>query len=67
MRRVILNFHGIGEPARALEAGEAAYWVSPGIFADTISLAVSLADRVETGFTFDDGNASDLDGSPPSD
>lgn len=65
MRRVILNFHGIGVPGRTLEAGEAPYWVEPEIFIETVALAEALTDRVETGFTFDDGNASDIEIAAP--
>ena len=59
MRQVILNFHGIGEPGRALEDGEAGYWVTPEFFAESLALAQKYADRVQTTFTFDDGNTSD--------
>jgi len=59
-RRVILNFHGIGEPKRTLEPGEAPYWVAPDLLAETLTLADRFADRVETWLTFDDGNTSDL-------
>ncbi len=65
MRRVILNFHGLGRPARDLEDGEAAYWVTPEIFAGTLALAARLKPRVETHITFDDGNLSDLDIAAP--
>ncbi|MEO0369813.1 MAG: polysaccharide deacetylase family protein [Pseudomonadota bacterium] len=60
MRRVILNFHGLGQPTRALEPGEALYWVPADLFAQTLDLARSLKGKVETHITFDDGNASDL-------
>ncbi len=65
MRRIILNFHGLGTPARTLEPGEAAYWVSGDFFAQTLDLAVRLKDRVETHVTFDDGNLSDLEIAAP--
>lgn len=65
MRRVILNFHGLGQPARALEPGEAPYWVEQDIFAQTLALAASVKARVETHITFDDGNASDLEIAAP--
>lgn len=65
MRRVILNFHGLGAPARTLEPGEAAYWVDPALFEESLELARSLRDRVETHITFDDGNASDLEIAAP--
>jgi peptidoglycan/xylan/chitin deacetylase (PgdA/CDA1 family) len=61
MRRVILNFHGIGQPGRDLEPGEALYWVAPDFFAAVLDLAERHSERVETGFTFDDGNLSDLE------
>lgn len=60
MRRVYLIFHGLGEPGRTLEAGEAPYWLSRSVFEDILALAHELRDRVETRFTFDDGNLSDL-------
>jgi peptidoglycan/xylan/chitin deacetylase (PgdA/CDA1 family) len=59
MRKVILNFHGIGPvQARALDTGEAPYWVTPDIFAQTVALAQSLP--IDVDYTFDDGNQSDL-------
>lgn len=61
MRQVYLNFHGIGEPKRPLEEGEAPYWVSPDFFEATLALAHDLRDVVRTCFTFDDGNLSDLE------
>lgn len=60
MRQVIVNFHGLGTPERTLEAGEANYWVSPDLFAQTLDLADRLRTQVSTTFTFDDGNLSDL-------
>lgn len=65
MRRVILNFHGIGEPARELEDGEAPYWVTPEIFQGALDLADRHKTNVETHFTFDDGNASDIEIAAP--
>jgi peptidoglycan/xylan/chitin deacetylase (PgdA/CDA1 family) len=61
MRHVILNFHGIGQPARMLERGEISYWISQDFFSSVLALADSLKDRVQTSFTFDDGNLSDLE------
>ncbi|NNF71358.1 MAG: polysaccharide deacetylase family protein [Rhodobacteraceae bacterium] len=61
MRRVILNFHGIGEPKRTLEPGEDQYWVGAAFFEEVLTLADTLANRVTTQFTFDDGNTSDLE------
>lgn len=60
-RHIILNFHGIGQPARALEANEAPYWVSEDFFAEALHLVDRLADRVQTHFNFDDGNLSDIE------
>lgn len=65
MRRVILNFHGIGTPQRTLEPDEDRYWVTPEVFTGTLELADRHADRVETILTFDDGNRSDLEIAAP--
>lgn len=65
MRRVILNFHGIGTPARDLEEGEAPYWVTPEFFQGTLDLAERHKASVQTYFTFDDGNASDIEIAAP--
>lgn len=65
MRQVILNFHGLGVPARILELGEASYWVAPEFFEEVLVLAGRYKDRVHTGFTFDDGNLSDLEIAAP--
>lgn len=65
LRRVILNFHGLGTPARHLEPGEAPYWVTPEVFAGTLALASRHKARIETHITFDDGNASDLEIAAP--
>jgi peptidoglycan/xylan/chitin deacetylase (PgdA/CDA1 family) len=60
MRHVILNFHGIGEPGRPLEDGEAPYWISQEFYGDILALCDHYRDRVDINFTFDDGNKSDL-------
>jgi len=60
-RAIGLNFHGIGTPTRALEPGEAPYWLSTGQFTrllDRIAAAPKPHDYV---LTFDDGNISDHD------
>lgn len=59
-RRVILNMHGIGAPARELEPGEGRYWVEPEFFAQVVALADRFRDQAEVSFSFDDGNRSDL-------
>lgn len=62
-RHLIFNFHGIGEPARALEPGEAAYWVSPACFELFLEVIGGLPAerRREITITFDDGNLSDYE------
>lgn len=56
---LILNFHGVGQPGRALEPGEAAYWISADQFHAIVEEIRKAPRRV--GITFDDGNASDLE------
>lgn len=60
MKQVILNFHGIGQPGRTLEPGEDVYWITQEFFESVLGLAHALKGSVHTGFTFDDGNYSDL-------
>jgi len=52
-----LNFHGIGEAARAYESGEEPYWIAADRFAAILDWVEESAQSV--GITFDDGNASD--------
>ncbi|MCV3739484.1 polysaccharide deacetylase family protein [Rhizobium sp. TRM96647] len=59
-RRRILNFHGVGEPLRALEPGEAPYWLGVDRFRAVLDRIVDHPDRDRLSITFDDGNASDL-------
>jgi peptidoglycan/xylan/chitin deacetylase (PgdA/CDA1 family) len=56
-RAINLTFHGVGEPPRPLEAGEADVWVSREMFLDLLDAA---AGRDDVHITFDDGNASDV-------
>jgi peptidoglycan/xylan/chitin deacetylase (PgdA/CDA1 family) len=56
----IVNFHGIGVPARELEPGEADFWVSLHRFRSILDRIVSHPDRELVSITFDDGNISDL-------
>lgn len=58
-QRCVLTFHGIGEPGRAIDPGEAGYWIEWKTFDDILSYRVAN-DRGGFGFTFDDGYASDL-------
>jgi len=54
-----LNFHGIGEPRRKLEADEAPYWVSPRQFEQVLAQVAKAPEGFQ--ITFDDGNLSDHD------
>lgn len=62
-REFILNFHGIGEPGRALETGEGDYWLTVSEFESYLGLVADLnaSGRARIGLTFDDGNISDLE------
>jgi peptidoglycan/xylan/chitin deacetylase (PgdA/CDA1 family) len=55
---VIVTFHGVGDPPRALEAGEERVWLTTDGFRDALD-AIAAADDAE--ITFDDGNASDVE------
>jgi peptidoglycan/xylan/chitin deacetylase (PgdA/CDA1 family) len=61
-RRINLTFHGIGDPERTLEAGEAGVWLSRRAFAAVLD---AVAGRDDVHLTFDDGNASDLEHALP--
>lgn len=56
----IINFHGIGEPERALEPGEAPYWIGVDRFRAILDRIVAHPDRGMLAITFDDSNLSDL-------
>jgi peptidoglycan/xylan/chitin deacetylase (PgdA/CDA1 family) len=56
----IINFHGIGEPARDLEPGEAPYWLSRDQFCAVLDRIAMDANRHCLSITFDDSNKSDL-------
>lgn len=55
----IINFHGIGRPARPFEAGEQRYWVTEGQF-EAILDTIAKAPRGRVRITFDDSNSSDI-------
>src|SRR4051794_24605307 len=55
---VNLTFHGIGDPSRPLDAGEAQVWVTRQRFEEMVDV---IADRQDVHVTFDDGNVSDLE------
>ena len=56
-----LNFHGIGEPGRTLEPGEAPYWLSATQFENVLDRVAAAHDSSAFVITFDDGNLSDHD------
>lgn len=56
-RCINLTFHGVGDPGRALEPGEADVWVSGRRLAAVLD---AIAGRDDVRLTFDDGNASDV-------
>jgi peptidoglycan/xylan/chitin deacetylase (PgdA/CDA1 family) len=55
---IILNFHGLGTPARALEPNEDRVWLSVARFEAILD---RLAARDDVEITFDDGNKSDVE------
>lgn len=57
-RSINLTFHGVGEPPRPLDPGEADVWVSMETF---LAVLDCVAERGNVAITFDDGNASDID------
>jgi peptidoglycan/xylan/chitin deacetylase (PgdA/CDA1 family) len=61
-RSINLTFHGIGEPPRPLDPGEASVWVSLETFSAVLD---SVAERTDVGISFDDGNASDIERALP--
>ena len=56
--RFVFNFHGIGEPTRALELGEADYWVTSEVYQQCLDAIVARFRRADFGVTFDDSNLS---------
>ena len=56
----IMNFHGLGEPTRALETGEADCWLTTVAYLQTLNMIAAHPLRAAIGVTFDDGNLSDL-------
>lgn len=61
-----MNHHGLGKPARAIDAAERSYWLPIATFRDTLDLVTTLqAPGIEFGITFDDGNASDYEHAMP--
>ncbi len=56
-----LIFHGIGDPQRKLEAGEAPYWISVKKFETILAMIQKLPAPERIRISFDDGNLSDHD------
>jgi peptidoglycan/xylan/chitin deacetylase (PgdA/CDA1 family) len=64
MKRVIINFHGLGPIPPHVDAGEAKVWCAdPALYADLLDETREAATACGLDFliTFDDGNRSDLD------
>lgn len=53
-----VNFHGLGEPPRLLDEGEAMVWLSIESFVSTLD---KLRTRSDVRLSFDDSNRSDVD------
>ena len=60
-RKIGINFHGIGAPARDLEDGEAPYWLAEAQFTRVLDRIASAPDPHQFVVTFDDGNLSDYE------
>ena len=58
--QAVLMFHGIGAPEHPMEPGEADYWIDWTLFDTIVQHCTKIAPRSDI-FTFDDGNASDLE------
>jgi len=53
--------HGIGDPARAPDPGEAPYWISLAQFDILLDMIVAQSNPSDIRISFDDGNLSDHD------
>ena len=56
---VAVLFHGIGTPGRALEPGEAPYWIGVDLFEALLDRIAAHPLRARLHISFDDGNLSD--------
>jgi peptidoglycan/xylan/chitin deacetylase (PgdA/CDA1 family) len=56
-RLINVTFHGIGDPGRPLDPGEADVWLRRDQF---VSVLDAIGQRDDVRITFDDGNESDL-------
>jgi peptidoglycan/xylan/chitin deacetylase (PgdA/CDA1 family) len=63
--RVVVNFHGIGRPGRALEPGEERFWIPRDRFRRILDALAAARDGILREITFDDGNASDAEIAAP--
>jgi peptidoglycan/xylan/chitin deacetylase (PgdA/CDA1 family) len=61
-RLINLTFHGVGEPLRPLDPGEASVWVGLETF---VAVLDRVAERTDVGISFDDGNISDIERALP--
>lgn len=57
----IINFHGVGNPKRALDAGEDPFWLKLETFRHILDRIADHPERRNMVLTFDDGNSSDLE------
>lgn len=57
--RIGIILHGIGEPQRPLDPGEAPYWIDERQFLALLDRIAALADPERIRLSFDDGNLSD--------
>lgn len=65
-RRVVLNFHGIGDPPRGVPRDEHPFWCPRNQWPRMVdALAEAVRDGSPVEVTFDDGNASDLEDALP--
>ena len=64
--RLILNFHGLGEPHAGVEAEEIPYWCDTDVFYRLLDQIFQFSDpELTIEITFDDGNKSDIEIAAP--
>ena len=57
MRRLVLNFHGVGPVTRSIDQGELDCWLDTDFFDEVLNL---IGKRGNVLVTVDDGNESDF-------
>lgn len=57
----IINFHGVGQPRRELEPGEAPFWLATDQFREVLDRIAEHPERQNLRITFDDSNDSDVE------